>query len=651
MVQSMRATLLRWISGVLVGSLISLSLIAQDSSSVVHHVSGRQPVQSPTHELAADRAIGSGSYVEKRKETATTSANPWQVLATVPSSTIIHDLSFATPTVGFAAAERGQVWKTTDGGVTWTAVMNLGAPYYWYGVHAMDAENVVISGFIDSSTVTGVSRWSHDGGATWSSDIILSNTGWSTRVRFASTSQGMVLDSINGSTAHYTIDGGAAAADWTQITLQPASWFGDEFSLLPDLNAAASGINYCTSSSGGVTWSCGSSIDSVFDGPLFFLDDNNGWVGGGTISPTVEGWLHRTTDGGKTWSGRVLDGPFPIREILFISPSMGWAAGGNIYSSIGGIYFSGDGGQSWSQDVNSSGYEMDACDVQFSGNAYMVWCAGYNSTFAGVVYGLQGAAAPVFTPPPQTYNAAQSVSLSSATPNATIYYTTDGSTPTTFSTIYTSPIPVSNTLTLQAIATAPTAAQSLVGAGVYDIVPPPQLQLSASAPSVSVTAGNPASVQLTVGASASAANVSFSCSGLPAGAQCSFVPGSLTAGPTPTQVTLTISTSPSSSSNRGVYLTGGLTLLFCGLLLLPASVFSAHKRKLVLCMGLLLAIAGCTVGCACCSNPVVVQNQPTPQPTPTPTPTPAPTVATITVTAAAAGAAPANATIQLTINP
>ncbi len=79
------------------------------------------------------------------------------------------------------------------------------------------------------------------------------------------------------------------------------------------------------------------------------------------------------------------------------------------------------------------------------------------------------AAAPIFSPNPGTYNNPQSVTLSDASPGVTIYYTTDGSTPTTASTRYTGPVTMSTTTTLQAIAAGNGFAASSEGFGIYRI--------------------------------------------------------------------------------------------------------------------------------------------------------------------------------------
>jgi chitobiase/beta-hexosaminidase-like protein len=547
----MRTVSARWFVLVWLCGVLYFSASAQDSLNSDRPVSARQPVQEPTIELRVNHPAKTEVQTKRLHKgiVASSSASPWLLLVTLPG-TIIHDLSFPTATVGFAAAELGQVWKTTDGGSTWTEVMNLGFPYYWYGVHALDANNVIISGFNDQNSTTGVVRWSHDGGATWTGDIVLGSN-WGTRVRFADSSHGIILDSISGSTAQYTTDGGAAATDWTQVTVAPVGyWFGNEFSLLSDQHAAASGIDYCSSSDAGAAWTCGPSIDSVFDGPVFFADDNHGWVGGGEISPGVEGWIHGTTDGGATWSGRLLDGPLPIREILFLSPSMGWAAGGNIYTNVGGIYFSSDGGQTWSLDLDTDGNEMDACDTQPVGDAYQVWCAGYNSAFTGTVYGVQGAATPSFSPAAGAYTSAQSVIIADTTTNPTIYYTTDGTTPTTSSTPYTGAIAVSSSETIQAIALATGYSNSLVASATYTInLPPADFAVAVAPASLTISSGQPGKTTVTVTPqNGFASAVSFSCSGLPSGASCSFSPTTVTPSGAAATTTLTVSKTAAASS-------------------------------------------------------------------------------------------------------
>src|SRR5207247_60650 len=95
--------------------------------------------------------------------------------------------------------------------------------------------------------------------------------------------------------------------------------------------------------------------------------------------------------------------------------------------------------------------------------------AGYTtSAVAGATYAIQ-VATPTFSPAAGTYPQAQSVALSDTTSGATIYYTTDGSTPTTLSAAYTGPITVTQTTTIRAIAAAPGYATSAVASATYTI--------------------------------------------------------------------------------------------------------------------------------------------------------------------------------------
>jgi len=91
------------------------------------------------------------------------------------------------------------------------------------------------------------------------------------------------------------------------------------------------------------------------------------------------------------------------------------------------------------------------------------------------VAGNKHVATPVFDPPTGTYYTTQSVIISDSTPDSSIFYTIDGSTPTTSSLIYSGPITVAASETINAIAVAPGYLQSNTGSASYKIAtaPPP----------------------------------------------------------------------------------------------------------------------------------------------------------------------------------
>jgi Legume lectin domain/Chitobiase/beta-hexosaminidase C-terminal domain len=85
----------------------------------------------------------------------------------------------------------------------------------------------------------------------------------------------------------------------------------------------------------------------------------------------------------------------------------------------------------------------------------------------GLLSGSQQAAAPVLTPGRETFTGSVSVTISDSTAGATIYYTTNGTTPTTSSTKYTGAITVSATETINAIASAANFVVSPVASATY----------------------------------------------------------------------------------------------------------------------------------------------------------------------------------------
>ncbi len=112
---------------------------------------------------------------------------------------------------------------------------------------------------------------------------------------------------------------------------------------------------------------------------------------------------------------------------------------------------------------------------------------GYgNSSVASAAY-IIAVPTPIFSPKAGTYTSAQSVAVTDSMSGATIYYTTDGSTPTSSSKLYTGPVIVSSNQTIKAIAMAPGYSNSAVPTAAYTI--------SASAPAFTPRAGTYNSAQ------------------------------------------------------------------------------------------------------------------------------------------------------------
>jgi len=85
---------------------------------------------------------------------------------------------------------------------------------------------------------------------------------------------------------------------------------------------------------------------------------------------------------------------------------------------------------------------------------------------------LPATATVTMTPAPGNFSTALTVTLADAMTGALIYYTTDGTTPTTSSTQYTAPLSVAATTTINAIAIAPNHSASVLASGTYAIGAP-----------------------------------------------------------------------------------------------------------------------------------------------------------------------------------
>jgi N-acetylneuraminic acid mutarotase len=197
------------------------------------------------------------------------------------------------------------------------------------------------------------------------------------------------------------------------------------------------------------------------------------------------------------------------------------------------------------------------------------------------------AATPTFSPAGGTYASSQSVTLADSTSGATIYYTTNGTTPTTGSTQYTGAITVSSTEMIQAIAVASGLSNSTMASATYTISVP-DFSVAASPVSILATAGSSGTTTVSVTpVNGFDSSVSFACSGLPSGASCTFSPATVTL-PGTTSTTLTVATSPETAvlnRNSNPLLPGSaLAVALC--------CIGWKKRRLAMLLLLAVSIAG-----------------------------------------------------------
>jgi hypothetical protein len=247
------------------------------------------------------------------------------------------------------------------------------------------------------------------------------------------------------------------------------------------------------------------------------------------------------------------------------------------------------------------------------------------------------AASPIFSLAAGAYSLAQTVTLSDTTTGATIYYTTDGSTPTSSSTPYTGAITVSSTETIQAIAVAAGYANSAVASATYTLnLPTPGFSVALSPASLTVNAGSSGTATISVTPlNGFNAAVLFGCSGLPSGASCSFSPTTVTPSGATASTTLTVTvpatTATLGRNRRPLFPAAALAAILC--------CFGRKKRRRLQLL-LLLTVSG--IGLSLlngCNSGGSITGPSSPQPS----------TSTVTVSATS-GSLESSATFSLTVN-
>ncbi|NOY49569.1 MAG: hypothetical protein GXO88_03245 [Chlorobi bacterium] len=247
-----------------------------------------------------------------------------------------HALGFQNTTSNLFEGNDGGIYKTTNGGTTWTDItngMSIGL-LYKFGVSQQNAQNV-IGGFQDCGTKVLSASWSNvllADGLDCAIDYTINNTQYGTK------QGGRLYRTFDGwSSSSYL---GSFGPDWFMpIHIDPNNhntiYLGDNTVLRKSTN------------NGGNWTIIGSSTDigTEYITCMDVADANSNYI---YVGKSTE--VYKTTDGGSNWSN--VTGTLPVASanvtclrICHESPDTVWAAMGafNSYSA----YQSFDGGTSW----------------------------------------------------------------------------------------------------------------------------------------------------------------------------------------------------------------------------------------------------------------------------------------------------------------
>jgi sugar lactone lactonase YvrE len=177
-----------------------------------------------------------------------------------------------------------------------------------------------------------------------------------------------------------------------------------------------------------------------------------------------------------------------VRKVSATSGVITTVAGSN-----GSPPFKGDGGEA----ANASLAHPEGVAIDKAGNLY-IGDSGNNVVRKTQLYSTlpnKPAATPVISPSAASFATPPTVTITDSTYGSTIYYTSDGSVPTTTSAIYSGPMIVSATETVRAVALAPGYALSAVASATFTVAAQPPSIITTVAglgPGITYNGGDPA---------------------------------------------------------------------------------------------------------------------------------------------------------------
>jgi photosystem II stability/assembly factor-like uncharacterized protein len=261
-------------------------------------------------------------------------ANAQWAQQSAPTTGKMEALYFVNATTGFTSSQT-KMYKTTNGGTTWTAMGNYPARDIWF------VDTTTGYGSSYAGATNGTMKKTTDGGATWSaitppnSSAYLGVFATSATTAFFINTEDKVIKTTN------------AGVSVTSTTLTLPNSGSDS---LTDIYFKDSTTGFICSDSGilfkttnaGVTWTNVADLD-VGLRCIVFVNTNVGYIG------ASNGKVFKTTNGGIDWVEKSLGTNDTSRAIRFYDENNGLSV-----SYSGKIFRTSDGGETWTEEVSGT---------------------------------------------------------------------------------------------------------------------------------------------------------------------------------------------------------------------------------------------------------------------------------------------------------
>ena len=293
-------------------------------------------------ELAWSTGAGNGEIVGTEMWRTTDGGATWSAPTMLRGGAEIDDVAFSSPTKGWASGESwpsgdSWLWRTTNGGAS------------WHKARRATGGQILTVG---NDVWVGSALHSADGGKTWQTLPRLAGT-----VSFSDPANGWIAD---GATFQRTTDGGKT---WQHVT--------------PAAQPGVTGVSSLAAVGGETVWGASGRVIRTTDGgqhwrfatkrgvaALAAVSANQAWAVGG------KGLVIHTTDGGHHWTRQPSGVGVSLSNVFFVDARHGWAGGGNT------LLRTTDGGRHWTTKHPIVGAEISQIDFADASHGIVLLNAG-----------------------------------------------------------------------------------------------------------------------------------------------------------------------------------------------------------------------------------------------------------------------------------